>query len=407
MLEDFRLTIQISDRLQTIKTSPTMAVTARADELKAAGHDVIGLGAGEPDFDTPLHIRQAAQAAMDNGLTRYTAVDGTTELKDAIVGKFARENNLAYERAQIVVSCGGKHSIYNLVHSVINPGDEAIIPAPYWVSYTDIVLLAGGNPVVVETDIDADFKITPAQLEAALTPKTRLVMLNSPSNPTGVCYRKAELAALGEVLRAHPQVVIATDDIYEHIVWGEEPFCNIVNACPELHDRTVVINGVSKAYAMTGWRIGYAAAAPEIAAAMRKIQSQCTSNPCSISQAASVAALSSDQSFLADMVKVFKRRHDFVCERLNDMKGVRCLEAQGAFYAFPDVREAIENTPGVNDDIGLCEKFIDEGQVAVVPGSAFGSPGYLRLSYATSDENLEKAMDRMNAVLAGQTRRRS
>ncbi|MCH9671709.1 MAG: pyridoxal phosphate-dependent aminotransferase, partial [Gammaproteobacteria bacterium] len=327
--------IQISDRLNTIKTSPTMAVTAKADELKAAGHDVIGLGAGEPDFDTPLHIREAAKAAMDNGLTRYTAVDGTPELKDAIIGKFARDNQLQYDRSQIVVSCGGKHAIYNLIHSIINPGDEAIIPAPFWVSYTDIVLLAGGNPIVVNADIDSDFKITPAQLEAALTPKTRLLMLNSPSNPTGVCYRKAELQALGEVLKGYPQVVIATDDIYEHIVWGDEPFCNIVNACPDLYDRTVVINGVSKAYAMTGWRIGFAASPPEIAAAMRKIQSQCTSNPSSISQAASVVALRDDQSFLADMVKVFKKRHDYVYKRLNDMKGVRSLEAQGAFYAFP------------------------------------------------------------------------
>ncbi|MEM7252263.1 MAG: pyridoxal phosphate-dependent aminotransferase [Pseudomonadota bacterium] len=396
------MSIRISDRLNTIKTSPTMAVTARADELKAAGHDVIGLGAGEPDFETPAHIRAAALAAMDQGLTRYTAVDGTPELKDAVIEKFRRDNGFDYDRSQIVVSCGGKHVIYNLVHSVINPGDEAIIPAPYWVSYTDIVLLAGGTPVVVETDIDAEFKITPEQLERAITPKTRLLMLNSPSNPTGVCYKKSELQALGEVLKVHPQIVIATDDIYEHIIWDDEPFANILNACPELTDRTVVINGVSKAYAMTGWRIGFAGSPAPIAAAMRKIQSQCTSNPCSISQAASIVALRDDQSFLGDMVKVFRRRHDYVHQRLNEMKGVRCLAATGAFYAFPDVREAIESTPGVTDDVSLCEKFIDEGQVAVVPGSAFGAPGYLRLSYATSDEALEKAMDRMTAVLAGQ-----
>ena len=376
-----------------------MAVTARADELKAAGYDVIGLGAGEPDFDTPAHIRSAGQAAIDAGATRYTAVDGTTELKDAITLKFARDNHLQYEGSQIVVSCGGKHSLYNLVHSVINPGDEVIIPAPYWVSYTDIVLLAGGQPVVVETDIEAQFKITPQQLASSITPKTRLLILNSPSNPTGICYQEAELAALGDVLKDHPPIVIATDDLYEHILWSDEPFCNIVNACPELYERTVIINGVSKAYAMTGWRIGYTASAPEIAAAMRKIQSQCTSNPCSISQAAAVTALKGDHSFLTNMVRTFKKRHDYVHERLNAMPGVRCLEAQGAFYAFPDMREAITNTSGVKNDLELCEKFINKGKVAVVPGSAFGSPGYLRLSYATSDENLEKAMDRMHTVL--------
>ena len=392
--------MQISDRLSAIKTSPTMAVTARADELKAAGRDVIGLGAGEPDFPTPEHICAAAQTAIDKGATRYTAVAGTVELKKAIVDKFARENQLRYDAAQIVVSCGAKHSLYNLIHAIINPGDEVIIPAPYWVSYTDIVLMAGGRPVVVETGINAGFKMSPEQLEKAITAKTRLLILNSPSNPTGVCYRKSELAALGEVLKAHPQVMIGTDDIYEHIAWDDEPFANILNACPYLYERTIVVNGVSKAYAMTGWRIGFTASVPELASAMSKMQSQSTSNPCAVSQAASVAALNGDQSFMVERARTFKKRHDYVCQRLNNMTGVRCLEAQGAFYAFPDVHEAIARLADVEDDVGLCKKFLDEGEVAVVPGSAFGAPGYLRLSYATSDENLAKAMDRMHAVLA-------
>ena len=393
--------VQLSDRINAIKTSPTMAVTAKADTLKAAGHDVVGLGSGEPDFDTPDHIKEAAYKAIADGMTKYTAVDGTPSLKAAIVEKFHRDNGLDFTPSQIVISCGGKHSLYNLVQSTVNPGDEAIIPAPYWVSYTDMVVLAGGTPVVVQADITARFKVTAEQIASAITPRTRLLFLNSPSNPTGMCYQRAEWEAIGEVLRKHPQIVIATDDIYEHIIWDDEPFSNILNACPDLADRTVVINGVSKAYAMTGWRIGYAAASDQLAGAMRKIQSQCTSNPCSISQAAAEAALLGDQSFLGEMTTVFKRRHDYVHGRLNAMHGVECLDAQGAFYAFPDFRGAIEAHPTIDNDVEMAEWLIEAAQVAIVPGSAFGLPGYMRLSYATSDENLEKAMDRMTDALGG------
>ena len=393
--------VQLSDRINAIKTSPTMAVTAKADTLKAAGHDVVGLGSGEPDFDTPDHIKEAAYKAIADGMTKYTAVDGTPSLKAAIVEKFQRDNGLDFTPSQIVISCGGKHSLYNLVQSTVNPGDEAIIPAPYWVSYTDMVVLAGGTPVVVQADITARFKVTAEQIASAITPRTRLLFLNSPSNPTGMCYQRVEWEAIGEVLRKHPQIVIATDDIYEHIIWDDEPFSNILNACPDLADRTVVINGVSKAYAMTGWRIGYAAASDQLAGAMRKIQSQCTSNPCSISQAAAEAALLGDQSFLGEMTTVFRRRHDYVHGRLNAMHGVECLDAQGAFYAFPDFRGAIEAHPTIDNDVEMAEWLIEAAQVAIVPGSAFGLPGYMRLSYATSDENLEKAMDRMTDALGG------
>ena len=391
--------IRLSDRVQAIKPSPTIAVTTRAAEMKAAGHDIIGLGAGEPDFDTPEHIKQAARDAIDRGFTKYTAVDGTPGLKSAVCAKLERDNQLAYKPSQVVVSCGAKHSIYNLIQALINPGDEVIIPAPYWVSYPDMVILAGGKPVIVEAGIEAEFKITPAQLQAAITPLTRLLILNSPSNPTGVCYTRAELQALGDVLRRNPQVVICSDDIYELITWGSEPFCNIVTACPDLYAQTVVVNGVSKGYAMTGWRIGYTASAEKLAAAMRKVQSQSTSNPNSIAQVAAEAALNGDHGCVADMVKVFKRRHDYVVERLNRGNGMRCLPAQGAFYAFPDVRGAMQSL-GFKDDMALCEHLIEKAGVAVVPGTAFGAPGYFRLSYATSDSNLEKALDRMEKAFA-------
>lgn len=391
----------LSDRVNAIKTSPTMAVTAKADMLRAAGQDVIGLGSGEPDFDTPDHIKEAAYKAIAEGMTKYTAVDGTASLKAAIVSKLERDNSLQYTPSQIVISCGGKHSLYNLVQSTINSGDEAIIPAPYWVSYPDMVVLAGGQPVVVQADIAARFKVTAEQIESAITPKTRLIFLNSPSNPTGMCYHRNEWEAIGNVLRRHPHIVIATDDIYEHIIWDEEPFSNILNVCPDLAERTVIINGVSKSYAMTGWRIGYAAASDELASAMRKIQSQCTSNPCSISQAAAEVALTGDQSFLREMTVVFKKRHDYVYDRLNAIHGVKCLDAQGAFYAFPDFREAILAHPTIVDDVEMAEWLIEAARVAIVPGSAFGLPGYMRLSYATSDENLEKAMDRMTEALGG------
>lgn len=390
--------IQLSKRVQSIKPSPTLAVTAHAQELKAQGKDVIGLGAGEPDFDTPAHIKQAAIDAINSGFTKYTAVDGTPGLKKAIIGKFERDNGLRYIPKQILVSCGGKQSFYNLAQALLDAGDEVIIAAPYWVSYPDMVLLAEGVPVIVTAGLEQGFKVTPAQLEAAITPRTRLVVLNSPSNPTGVAYTKAELAALGEVLRRHPQVLIASDDMYEHILWADEPFANIVNACPDLYDRTIVLNGVSKAYAMTGWRIGYAAGPERLIAAMKNIQSQSTSNPTSISQMAAEAALNGDQSCIGTMLEAFKERHDFVVDGLNRIKGVKCLPSQGAFYSFPDMREIIHARNDIGNDIDLAEYILDQTGVALVPGSAFGSDGYMRLSFATSMDNLREALNRLQRL---------
>ncbi len=390
---------QLSHRVQSVKPSATLAITARAKELKAQGKDIIGLGAGEPDFDTPEHIKQAAIEAINIGFTKYTAVDGTPSLKQAIIDKFQRDNGLSYEPNQVLVSCGGKQSFFNLAQAYLNAGDEVIIPAPYWVSYPDMVLLAEGVPVIVQAGLEQDFKITPAQLKAAITDKTRLVVLNSPSNPTGVAYSKAELAALGEVLLQYPNILIASDDMYEHILWADEPFANIVTACPELYDRTLVMNGVSKAYSMTGWRIGYAAGPEWLVKAMKKVQSQSTSNPTSISQVAAEAALNGDQQCIADMLTHFKARHDFVVEGLNRIKGVNCLPSQGAFYSFPDVSEAIAALDGINDDVELAEYLLNEAEVALVPGSAFGQPGYMRLSFATSMENLSEALKRIGDKL--------
>lgn len=390
--------IQLANRVQRIKPSPTLAVTAKAAELKAAGQDIIGLGAGEPDFDTPEHIKAAAIKAIQDGQTKYTAVDGTPALKKAIQAKFQRENDLDYDLKQILVSVGAKHSLYNIMTAVLDSGDEIIVPAPYWVSYTDMAMLCDAKPVIITAGQEQGFKITPEQLEAAITPRSKLFMLNSPSNPTGVAYTRAELAALGEVLLRHPQILIVTDDIYEHILWTDEPFVNIVNACPELKDRTVVVNGVSKAYAMTGWRIGYAAGPQQIIAAMSKIQGQSTSNPVSVAQAAAVEALSGDQSVIKPMLKAFKERHDYVVSRLNKMRGVSCLPAQGTFYAFPNVEQAIRNL-GLENDLAFADHLIKAG-VALVPGSAFGLEGYARISYATSMANLEKAMDRIEQALA-------
>ncbi len=393
------MSLQVSARVQRVKPSPTMAVTQMAAELKASGQDVIGLGAGEPDFDTPTHICEAAIAAIRAGDTRYTAVDGTVTLKDAIIAKFKRDNQLAYGRDEILVSSGAKQTCFNLAAAVLNPGDEAVIPAPYWVSYPDMVLLADGEPVIIPTGPETGYKLTPQQLEAGLTARTRLMFLNSPSNPTGAAYTRAELQALGEVLAAYPDVVIGTDDMYEHIYWAEEPFCSLATACPGLHERTVTINGVSKAYAMTGWRIGYCGGPKPIIAAMRKIQSQSTSNPTSISQAASVAALEGDQACVAEMVEAFKARHDYIVAALNRIPGMRCLEGAGTFYAFPDCRELIEQR-GFADDTALAECLLKEAGVAAVPGSAFGAPGHIRLSFACSLETLEDAAGRMHRVLA-------
>jgi len=387
--------MNLSERVNRIKPSPTLAVTARAAELRAAGHDIIGLGAGEPDFDTPEHIKQAGLDAIQQGFTKYTAVDGTPELKTAIIDKFKRDNGLEYKAEHILVSCGGKQSFFNLALALLNAGDEVIIPAPYWVSYPDMVLIPNGKPVVVETSMESGFKLTPEQLEAAITPKTKLLVINSPSNPSGKAYSKAELSALGEVLAKHPQVLIATDDMYEHILWTDEPFSNIVTACPDLYDRTIVLNGVSKAYSMTGWRIGYAAGPADLIKAMKKIQSQSTSNPTSISQKAAAVAISGSQACVGEMVRAFKQRHDYVVSTLNAMEGVSCLESDGTFYAFPNFQGAIDRMDGIDDDIALGEYLIENAGVALVPGSAFGTPGHMRLSFATSMENLRSALERI------------
>jgi aspartate aminotransferase len=386
--------------VQSIKPSPTLAVTNRAAELRAAGKDIIGLGAGEPDFDTPQHIKDAAIAAINNGQTKYTAVDGTPSLKKAIIDKFQRDNGLQYEANQILVSSGGKQSFFNLSLALINPGDEVIIPAPYWVSYPDMVIVAEGKPVIVETDADSRFGITAEQLESAITPKAKLVVLNSPSNPSGMAYTLEELTALGEVLKKHPHVMIASDDMYEHILWTEEKFCNILNACPELYDRTFVLNGVSKAYSMTGWRIGYAAGPAKVIGAMKKIQSQSTSNPCSVSQAAAETALNGSQACIAEMLVSFKERHDFVVESLNTLPGVVCQPGDGTFYAFADFSGAIENYEGVETDVEFAEVLLEKAGVALVPGSAFGTPGCMRLSFATSKEILTDALNRLAKALA-------
>lgn len=391
--------IQLSQRVQSIKPSPTLAITARAAALRAEGKDVIGLGAGEPDFDTPNHIKQAAITAINNGETKYTAVDGTVALKQAIIDKLSRDNGLEYQLNEILVSVGGKQSFFNLTQALLNPDDEVIVPAPYWVSYPDMVLLAEGKPVIVEAGQDQHFKITPEQLEAAITPKTRLFVINSPSNPSGKAYTEEELKALGKVLEQHPDILIATDDMYEHILWSEGGFHNIVTACPTLYDRTIVLNGVSKAYSMTGWRIGYAAGPAKLIGAMKKIQSQSTSNPTSISQAAAVEALNGDQQCVQDMLIEFKKRHDMVVEKLNAMPGVDSLHSDGTFYVFPNISDAIAAKADINDDLEFAEALLVDKGVAVVPGTAFGLKNHMRLSIATSEENLNNALDRIAAFI--------
>ncbi|MFA9462030.1 pyridoxal phosphate-dependent aminotransferase [Thiohalorhabdus sp. Cl-TMA] len=394
------MALRLSNRVQRIQPSPTLAVTARAAELREQGHDVIGLGAGEPDFTTPEPIRAAAKTAIDAGHTKYTPVDGMASLKKAICEKFRTDNALEYTPEEVIASSGGKQVVFNLVQALLEEGDEAVIPAPYWVSYPDIVKLAGAQPVSIETDDTAGFKISPQQLEEALGERSRLLILNSPSNPTGAVYSAEELKDLAEVLRQYPQVVILTDDIYEKILLGEKTFRNIVNVAPDLKDRTVVLNGVSKAYAMTGWRIGYAAGPREVIAAMKKLQSQSTSNPASISQHAAVAALQSDPDLIRPMVEAFRERHDYVSEALNRLPHVSCRRAEGAFYLFPAFHDAIEAL-GLADDVSLATHLLDQAQVALVPGSAFGAPGYMRLSFATDMESLRTAMDRLGRILAG------
>ena len=369
-----------------------------AAELRAAGRDIISLGAGEPDFDTPQAIKDAAVAAIAAGETKYTPIDGTTTLKKAIRQKFEHENQLSYDLNQILVSSGAKQCLFNLCLGLLGPGDEAIIPAPYWVSYPDMVRLAGAKAVIIAAGIEDNFKITPAQLADAISERTRLLILNSPSNPTGASYSRSELQALGAVLVKHPQVVIVADDIYEHIHWADSPFCSFAAACPDLYARTVTINGVSKAYAMTGWRIGYAAGPLELISAMKTIQSQSTSNPCSISQVAATAALSGEQSIVAEMTAAYKERHDFIVSALNDMAGVECRPGEGTFYAFPRVAAAIENL-GLASDTELVEQLINAADVACVPGTAFGAPGYVRLSFACSMATLQEAANRIKRVL--------
>ena len=392
------MSISISDRLARVRPSPTSAVVALTAELRAEGRDIISLGAGEPDFPTPEHVRLAGIEAIRRGDTRYTALDGTRELKAAIQRKFERENSLRYELDQILVSVGAKHTLFNACLAALNPGDEAIVPAPYWVSYPDMVRLADAEPVVIETGIASGFKITAAELDAAITERTRLLFLNSPSNPTGACYSRDELAELGEVLLGYPDVLVLSDDIYEHIYWGDEPYHSFAQACPALYDRTVTINGVSKAYAMTGWRIGYAGGPKAVITAMKTLQSQSTSNPCSISQAAAVAALDGDQAEVAKMTTAYRSRHEYVVEALNALPGFECRRSDGAFYAFPRVTGALEKL-GLADDSALVAHFLKEADVAMVPGSAFGAPGYVRISFACSVEELQEAVRRIGKAL--------
>ena len=387
----------LSDRVQNVKPSATLAVTAKATELKSQGIKIVPMGSGEPDFDTPLNIQQAGIQAINDGLTRYTPVDGTTDLKNAIIEKFKRDNNLNYSLTEVMVSSGGKQVFYNLCQSVINPGDEVIIPSPFWVSYPDMVLLADGVPVIVETGIEENFKISPEQLENAITDRTKLFVINSPSNPTGAVYSKEELVALAKVLERHPHVMIITDDIYEHIRWNNDPYYNILMVNSSLKDRTIVLNGVSKAYAMTGWRIGYAAGPEAIIKSMKKVQGQSTSNPCSIAQAAAVEALNGDQSFIQMMVDEFKMRHDYLVENLNKIDGVDCPTSDGAFYSFPKVEKLIQRL-GLKNDIEFSNLCLEKLNIALVPGSAFGADGYVRFSFATSMENIQTAVQKLSEL---------
>jgi len=392
------VSLSVSSRMARVKPSPTGAVLALAAELRAQGRDIISLGAGEPDFDTPQFIKNAAIQAIADGATKYTPIDGTAALKAAIRRKFARDNSLDYSTSQILVTSGAKQALFNLCLALLSDGDEVIIPAPYWVSYPDMVRLADAKPVIIETGLEADFKITAAQLAAAITENTRLLILNSPNNPTGASYSKSELQALGEVLAKQPQVLIAADDIYEHIQWADEPFVSFATACPDLYDRTLTVNGVSKAYAMTGWRIGYAAGPATLIKAMKTIQSQSTSNACSVSQVAAQVALDGDQSPVAEMTAAYKQRHDYIVAALNDLDGFECRPGEGTFYAFPRVSGVLQ-ARGLASDSKLVELLIGEADVACVPGSAFGAPGYMRLSFACSIETLEEAVRRMKRAL--------
>ena len=392
-------TMKLSERVQRVKPSATIAVSTLAREMRAAGRDVLSLSAGEPDFDTPEHVRAAAVEAMEAGDTRYTAADGTPALKRAIRNKFERDNGLHFEAAQVSVGAGAKQVLYNVCAALLDPGDEAIVLAPYWVSYPDIIKLCDGIPVVVSAGLEAGYKVTPQQVEEAITERTRLIFFNTPNNPTGVSFTRSELEALGEVLDPHDHVMAVSDDIYEHIYWGDTPWLTPAQVWTGMQDRIVTINGVSKAFAMTGWRIGYAGANVELVTAMRKLCSQSTSNPCSISQAAAAAALDGDQSVLTTMRDAFKERYEYMYEAVNALPGMRCAPAQGAFYVFADAREAIR-AKGLKNDTEMAELILSEAEVALVPGAAFGAEGHLRFSFACSMGDLEEAMRRIGRLLA-------
>ena len=388
----------LSDRVKKVKPSATITISAKAMDLRANGIDVISLSAGEPDFDPPEHIKQAAIEAINKGQTKYTQVDGTPELKDAIISKFNRDNNLHYQRENIIVSTGAKQTLYNLFQSVLGSDDEVVIISPYWVSYPDMVILADAKPVIVETHQEDDFNIDMDSFKAALTDKTKLLILNSPSNPTGITYTKEQYESMGKILSDYPNVLIATDDMYEHIYWGNEPFTSFAEVCPNLFDRTITVNGVSKAYAMTGWRIGYCGAPESIVKGMKKVQGQSTSNPSSISQVAAIAALNGSHDVVKMMVDEYKKRHDYLCDALNEINGFNTSPGTGAFYLFPEVRSVIESK-GFADDIEFSSFLIDQANVAVIPGSAFGAEGSIRISYATSMELLKESISRIKSSL--------
>ncbi len=391
----------LSARISLIKPSPTLAITAKANALRAEGRDVIGFGAGEPDFDTPDNIKRAAIKAIEDGFTKYTPVGGTDELKDAIIEKFQKDNGLTYRRPEIVVSCGAKHTLYNLAQVLFEEGDEVLIPSPYWVSYPDIVVLSGATPVVIKTDVKDGFKLQPDQLKKSITPKTKAIILNSPSNPSGVAYTVSDLKALGEVI-LDAGILVISDDIYDKIIYDEFEFANIPSVIPEMKERTVLVNGVSKTYAMTGWRIGYAAGPEEIIAAVTKIQSQNTSNPTSIAQKASVEALRGNQESVVQMVSAFVERRNYIVDALNNIPGVSCIRPEGAFYVFPDVSHyygAVFNGKEIKGSAEISSYFLDEVNVAVVPGGEFGHDGHIRLSYATSMKNIQEGIRRISEAL--------
>ncbi len=388
----------LSERVRKVKPSATIAISSKAMEMRSAGIDVISMSAGEPDFDTPQYIKDAAKAAIDSGMTKYTQVDGVPDLKEAIINKFKNDNELVYQPENILVSTGAKQTLYNLFQAILGVGDEVIIISPYWVSYPDMVLLADATPKFVDTFQEDDFSIDLEAFSDALNERTKLVIINSPSNPTGISFTRSDYESIGGILKNYPSAYIATDDMYEYIYWGEESFVSFAQACPSLFDRTITINGVSKAYAMTGWRIGYCGGPSDVIGAMKKVQSQSTSNPSSISQAATISALNSSKDEVYKMVQEYKLRHDYLCDALNGIKGFKTSPGTGAFYLFPDVKDIIERK-GFSDDVELSKYLIESANVAVVPGSAFGSKGYIRLSYATSLEQIKEAVNRISKSL--------